>query len=63
MDAEKIVVSAEDDSVVIYAEVGGIILGIRLDPANAFRIADDLADRARIIVRDFEAKDRQKLVP
>ena len=51
MNPEKVVVSAEDDSCVIYAEVGGIILGIRLDAAASLRIGHDLLDRARIIMK------------
>lgn len=54
MKPEKVVVSAENDYVVIYAQVGNIILGIQLDPLEAYDIADEIQDRARIIIRANE---------
>jgi len=51
MKVEKPVVSAEGDHVVIYAQVGNVIIGIQLDPEEADILADDLRDRAAIIFR------------
>jgi len=51
MKVGKVVVSAEDMNVVIYATVGNIVIGIQLDAIEADRIADDLRDRAAIIIR------------
>jgi hypothetical protein len=54
MNFSKVVVSAEERDVVIYAQVDNLIIGIKLDPLEAMEIADDLQDRARIIIRAIE---------
>jgi len=48
---ESVVASAEDDSIVVYAEVGNIVLGIRLTTYQAEKLASDLQDRASILIR------------